>query len=233
MTNYQRNMNRRAMAKRLMILLIIISVVSLLVGFGVGYGVKTHITNRNAQKNATATTEQVGTNNHEYTLYGTYDNRHFTQEISLDWGSGDLDFQPLDCDMPIEHQEFLYYLCSGYNLDFALVMGLIETESTFTPGVVSKSNDYGYMQINEINHEWLTETIGVTDFLDPYQNMRAGCFILRQLFEKYQDTELVLMCYNLGETGATRLWQKDVFSTEYTESVLRNQKTFNEQLEGD
>lgn len=54
-------------------------------------------------------------------------------------------------------------------------------------------------------------------FTDPYQNIRAGVFVLRKLFERYQDTNMVLMAYNMGEDGADRLWEKGIYSTDYTE----------------
>ena len=89
------------------------------------------------------------------------------------------------------------------------------------------------MQINQINHQWLTDTLGVTDFTDPYQNIRAGVFVLRKLFERYQDTNMVLMSYNMGEDGAARLWEKGIYSTDYTEKILNYQTQFNEQLGGE
>lgn len=219
------------MAKRIIASWVIVAVVFSLVGGVSGYALKAHITAKDKQKDETQTSEQVQS---EFVVYGAYDDRIFTQEMSLDWGVGvgDLEFTPLDVAMDEEQQEFLFYLCAGYNLDFTLVMALIEHESSYRADIISKSNDYGLMQINTINHKWLTETIGVTDYLDPYQNMRAGCFILRKLFERYQEPELVLMCYNMGETGAGRLWDKGVFSTNYTQKVLTYQHQFNEQLEG-
>lgn len=217
------------MVKRIIASWVIVAVVFSLVGGVSGYALKTHITAKDKQKEETQTSEQVQS---EFVVYGAYDDRIFTQEMSLDWGVGDLEFTPLDVAMNEEQQEFLFYLCAGYNLDFTLVMALIEHESSYRADIVSKSNDYGLMQINTINHDWLTETIGVTDYTDPYQNMRAGCFILRKLFEKYQDADMVLMAYNMGETGASRLWEKGVFSTDYTESILNIQQKFNEQLEG-
>lgn len=213
------------MAKRIIASWVIIATVSSLVGGVSGYALKTHITANGKQKDETQTSEQVQS---EILVYGAYDDRIFTQEISLDWGVDDLEFTPLDVAMDEEQQEFLFYLCTGYNLDFTLVMALIEHESCYRADIISDTNDYGLMQINTINHEWLTETIGVTDYLDPYQNMRAGCFILRKLFEKYQDTDMVLMAYNMGETGASRLWKKSVFSTDYTESILNIQQRLNE-----
>lgn len=217
------------MVKRVLILIGVALVVGLVIGNVSGYALKTHITAKDKQKTEEHTLERDNT---ETLVYGAYDDRTFTQENSLDWGAGDLDFTPLDCKMPEEQQEFTYYLCTGYNIDFTLVMALIQNESSFDPAVVSETNDYGYMQINQINHQWLTDTLGVTDFTDPYQNIRAGVFVLRKLFERYQDTNMVLMAYNMGEDGAARLWEKGIYSTDYTEKILNYQTQFNEQLEG-
>lgn len=218
------------MVKRVLILIGAALGIGLVIGSVSGYTLKTHITAKNKEKSTERRLERSST---ETLVYGAYDNRTFTQEISLDWGAGDLDFTPLDCKMPEEQQEFTYYLCTGYNLDFTLVMALIQNESSFAPSVVSATHDYGYMQINEMNHQWLTDTLGVTDFTDPYQNIRAGVFVLRKLYERYQDTNMVLMAYNMGENGASRLWEKGIFETDYTQSILTIQEQFNDQLEGD
>lgn len=218
------------MVKRVLILIGVALGIGLVIGNVSGYALKTHITTKDKQKTEEQTLERSST---KTLVYGAYDDRTFTQEISIDWGAGDLDFTPLDCKMPEEQQEFTYYLCTGYNIDFTLVMALIQNESSFDPAVISKTNDYGYMQINQINQQWLTDTIGVTDFTDPYQNIRAGVFVLRKLFERYQDTNMVLMAYNMGEDGAARLWEKGIFETDYTQSILTIQEQFNDQLEGD
>lgn len=155
--------------------------------------------------------------------YGTIDGKTFNWGLSKDWTSGaELGFIPLEVELDEELQEFIYCLSYGYNIDYAFVMGLIETESTFNPSVISSTNDYGLMQINTVNHKWLTETIGVTDFLDPYQNTRSGIYILRNLFEKYEEPEKVLMAYNMGETGAKRLWNQGIYETNYTNKVIKN-----------
>lgn len=228
--NYSKNLRKADIAKRVILSWCVVAVVFSLIGGVSGYALKTHITAKQGSQHEMQTNiqEEVKT-----LVYGAYDDRIFTQEISLDWGAGDLDFMPLQCDMPQEEQEFLFYLCNGYNIDFCLVMAMIQVESEFDASAVSVTSDYGLMQINEINHDWLTNALGVTDYLDPYQNMRAGCYILRKLFERYQDTELVLMCYNMGENGASRLWENGIYSTDYTEQVLNQQHIFQEQLEGD
>lgn len=228
--NYSKNLRKVAMAKRVIISWVIAAAVGLSVGTLSGYAMKTHITTKDKQKEEMQTSEQV----EEKTLvFGAYDDRTFTQEISLDWGAGDLDFTPLDVPMSEEEQEFVFYLSQGYNIDFTLVMALIQHESSYRADVISSTNDYGLMQINKINHQFLTDTIGVTDFLDPYQNIRAGMFTLRKLFERYENTDMVLMCYNMGEDGAERLWSKGIYETDYTQSILTIQQQFNKELEGE
>ncbi|MCM1119345.1 MAG: transglycosylase SLT domain-containing protein [bacterium] len=228
--NYSKSIKRADIARRVILSWCVVAVVFLLIGGVSGYALKTHITAKQGGQDEKQTNIQA---EGKTLVYGAYDDRTFTQEIPLDWDAGDLDFVPLQCSMPQEEQEFLFYLCSGYNIDFCLVMAMIQTESKFDASAVSATDDYGLMQINQNNHDWLTETLGVTDYLDPYQNMRAGCYILRKLFERYQDTELVLMCYNMGENGASRLWENGIYHTDYTEQVLNCQRQYQEQLEGD
>lgn len=228
--NYSKNLRKTAMAKRVILMLGIAAFIGFVIGSVLGYILKTHLTAENEGKTEVQIIEQGQV---RPLIYGAYDDYSFTKEISIDWDVGDIDFIPIDCKMSEERQEFVYYLCSGYNLDFTLVMALIQHESNFNPSVISSTNDYGYMQINEINQDWLTETLGITDYTDPYQNIRAGTFVLRKLFERYQDTNMVLMAYNMGEKGASCLWRKGVFETEYTQSILTIQEQLNEQLEGD
>lgn len=163
--------------------------------------------------------------------YGTIDGKEFNSEISLNWGSDvEVGFVPLDVPMDEEMQEFIYCLSYGYNIEFPFVMALINCESSFRADVISGSNDYGLMQINTINHEWLSETLGVTDFLDPYQNTRSGIFILRKLFEKYEDPAKVLMAYNMGETGAGRLWEKGIFESNYSNKIMKTAAEYQQQI---
>ncbi len=228
--NYSKSFNRKSITKRLIILCVIVAVVSGLVGSIVGYAVRSHTTTKEGVKQSQSINGRVSD---EFAVYGAYDDRVFTKEISLDWETGDRDFIKFDVKMVLIEQEYLFYLCKGYNLDYSLMMAVIQVESDFDKDLISNTNDYGYMQINKMNHAELTKILGVTDYLDPEQNMRAGCYIFRKLFEKYQQPNLVLMAYNMGETGAGRLWKQGVYSTDYTEKVLQCQKQFNEKLEGD
>lgn len=153
--------------------------------------------------------------------YGTRDGRYITENggLTFNYELGS-EFEPLECALPVELQEFTYYLCEAYYIDFEFVMALMYTESSFNADVVSGTNDYGLMQINKCNHAELTEALGITNFTEPYQNIRAGLYILRRLFEKYDEPALVCMAYNMGEYGASTLWDKGVYETSYSIKVL-------------
>ena len=218
--NYQKQIKRKEIAKRIIISWVVVGVICFFVGFLVCWLIL-HIP---FERSVDETTEQK-----EFTVYGAYDDRCFTSEISLDW-CPDEEFEPLDCDLDKETQEFVYYLCKGYDIDFTLVMAIMQAESSFRPELISKTGDYGLMQINKENHEWITKTIGVTNYLDPKENVRAGCFIIRKLFEKYQKSEMVLMAYHFGEHGAKTLWNEGVYECKYSQTVMEYQKQFNEQV---
>lgn len=150
--------------------------------------------------------------------YGTRDGKALTDEGALVLESSD--FVPLECGLPEEIQEYTYYLCEAYYIDFDFVMALMYSESSFRADIVSDTSDYALMQINAVNHKELSDKLGITDFTDPYQNIRAGLYILRGLFEKYDDAAKVLMAYNMGDYGASVLWEKGICSTTYTNKVL-------------
>lgn len=221
--NYSKSIKKTSIAKRILISWLIVAIIFSLVGILIG-SLISHGSDKATEPEAEAETET------EILIYGQYDGRIFNGEMSMDWG-GDLNFVPLDVPMDEDLQEFIFYLSAGYNIDFTLVMAMIQQESGFQADVISGSNDYGLMQINKINHPYITETLGITDFLEPYNNVRSGMFILRKLFEKYETPEKTLMAYNMGETGASRLWEQGIFETNYSKKVLQYQQQFIEELE--
>ena len=46
--------------------------------------------------------------------------------------------------------------------------------------------------------------------------------MLKDLFNKYESAEKVLMAYNLGETGAKNLWEKGVYETDYSVKIIKS-----------
>lgn len=151
-------------------------------------------------------------------LYGTRDGKTLTDDGVLIVKSEE--FTPLECGLSEELQEYTFYLCQAYYIDFEFVMALMYTESAFKTDVISGTNDYGLMQLNTCNHKELTDKLGITDFIEPYQNIRGGVYLLRRLFEKYDEPALVCMAYNMGEYGASVLWDNGVYETAYSNKVL-------------
>ena len=126
-------------------------------------------------------------------------------------------------DCPLDHdlQDYIRDLCIENDVPMDLVIAMISVESSFRPNVVSGTNDYGLMQINKINHEWLSEEYSITDFLDPYQNVFCGITIIAEHLKKTDGgIELALMRYNCGATGAKRLWDKGIYHTDYTRKIM-------------
>ena len=142
------------------------------------------------------------------------------------------EIQPrIDCRLDDETQQMIVEKCAEYNIDFAFTMAVMFRESSFRPNVISSDgSDYGLMQINKINHERLSEELGITNFLDPEQNVTAGLYMLQDLFEKYEDPAKVLMAYNMGETGAKRYWNKGIYSTDYAEDILQQADIYNAEI---
>lgn len=134
---------------------------------------------------------------------------------------------PLDEDL----QDYIWTLCCDYGISdkYELVYAVIKKESSFHPDSISATDDYGLMQINVSNHTWLSSRLGATDFLDPYQNVHCGIYMLASLLHKYETTD-ALMIYNMGSRGAIPLWECGIHSTNYTDIVMKYYKQFTENI---
>ena len=143
----------------------------------------------------------------------------------------DIKVQPprIDCRLDDETQQMILERCEELNLDFPFVMAVIFKESSFRPNADSGSS-VGLMQINRMNHDWLSKELDISNFFDPEQNVKAGTYILKGLFDKYEDPAKVLMCYNMGESGAKRLWKKGIYMSKYAEGVLQQTEIYKQEI---
>lgn len=140
-------------------------------------------------------------------------------------GSQDVPHDPVDTWEPIEEiplsdalQRAIFDACELRKVDMALVLGVIERESTFRPDAVNGACR-GLMQIHSINHGWLMDDEGI----DPttYEgNIHAGTLMISRHLDEYGDVHLALMAYNCGEAGARKLWSKGIYSTRYSRAVV-------------
>lgn len=124
--------------------------------------------------------------------------------------------------VPLSHnlQRYIYEVCADENVPVSLVIAMIDQESKFDPEAVSETEDYGLMQINTINHEWLAEEYRTADMLDPYQNVFCGIKMIGSYIQNYKDYSSALMAYNMGDYGAKKAWENGIKSTSYSEGIL-------------
>ncbi len=122
--------------------------------------------------------------------------------------------------LDIEYQDFLYEMCVKYKISehYELIMAQMYHESRFNPNAYSGTNDYGLMQINIQNHDWLSEKFGKSDFFDPYLSIESGVYMMSQYLEKYDDVQKALVCYNSGESKV----KQGTYSTSYSCCVVED-----------
>ena len=120
--------------------------------------------------------------------------------------------------LPYDLQELMQDYCEVYNVPYALALAIAEVETHFDPDAVSPTHDYGLMQINQVNHEWL-QGLGMNP-LTHAGNIEAGLYIIGGYLDTYGDTEMALMAYNNGPGGARKLWDAGTYQTDYTRKVM-------------
>lgn len=117
-----------------------------------------------------------------------------------------------DVPLDLDTQKEIIKICSEYDFSYELILGMISVESTFRPGIIGDGgNSFGLMQIQP---RWWSETIereGVTNLLDPLQNIRCGCAILRELKNKYGTEYRALQAYNTGRPDTNNGYAEKVY----------------------
>ncbi len=125
-------------------------------------------------------------------------------------------------DVPLEPklQAYIKELCDNYNVDMSLVIAIIGQESNYNPAMVGDNgNSIGLMQIQPQHHQTRMDRLGVTDLLDPYQNVTVGINLLAELLAEEKGFEWAVTAYNAG-TNAADYNQTIGITNEYAESVL-------------
>ena len=118
-------------------------------------------------------------------------------------------------DIPLddEVQEHVFSLCEEKGIDPEIVFAMIWRESRYQADVIGDNGkSFGLMQVQERLHKDRMERLGVTDLLDPIQNVTVGIDYLSELYSKYGDIAQALVAYNSGSYRGT--------VTNYAKSVL-------------
>ena len=123
----------------------------------------------------------------------------------------------------VELQQYAYEQCKSQGIPFDIFMGLMWKESKYDINAVSKDGrDKGICQIRESCHKEELERLGITDIMDPKQNIKAAVHILAPYVRQYEkeSMHLALMCYNQGKGGAKTFWHRGIYSTNYSRDIV-------------
>ena len=101
-----------------------------------------------------------------------------------------------------------------FNVDPALILAVVKTESSFRPEVVSRAGAKGLMQITPDTFDFICYKGGfdgycIDDLFNPEINIRLGTFFLSYLIEDFNgELQVALAAYNAGRGSAIR-WLSD------------------------
>ncbi|MGN0470033.1 MAG: lytic transglycosylase domain-containing protein [Acutalibacteraceae bacterium] len=114
---------------------------------------------------------------------------------------------------PLKYQDEVKAASEKYNIDEALIYGVIKTESNFNPDAVSHAGAIGLMQITPETFEWIQTYYKDDDYtVDDLQNYRVnidyGTHILSILMDMYGCEDTAICAYNAG-IGRVDGWLED------------------------
>jgi soluble lytic murein transglycosylase-like protein len=88
-----------------------------------------------------------------------------------------------------------------HHVDAALIRAVIQTESNWNSGALSRKGAGGLMQLIPTT----AQRFGASDLFNPQQNIDAGVRYLKTLLERYNgNLDLALAAYNAGEGAVDR-----------------------------
>lgn len=129
-------------------------------------------------------------------------------------------------DVPLSEdlQDYIFEVCETYEIDPAVVVAVIWKESTYKASAMGDNGKaYGLMQVQPRWHRDRMKRLGVTDLLDPYQNILVGVDYLAELYHDRGSMKWALMAYNGGPDYANRMTRAGRVSS-YASAVLKKSK---------
>jgi hypothetical protein len=128
-------------------------------------------------------------------------------------------------DVPLtkELQDHIFAECEKHGIDPAIVIAMCYRESSYNASAVGDNGrSFGLMQIQKRYHEERMERLGVTDLLDPKQNVTVGIDFLAELLDRYNgDVAKALVAYNRGHY-AGEITQYALNVVETAEGLMTN-----------
>lgn len=120
----------------------------------------------------------------------------------------------------------IFEIAPQYDISPFMLMAMIERESNYQPNATNGQYK-GLLQISERWHGSRMKELGVSDLYDPAGNIAVACSYLKDLYDLYEDQELVLMCYSMDNSKAMDLWRKGQVSV-YATAVIDRMRELEE-----
>lgn len=131
----------------------------------------------------------------------------------------------------------MYDASRRYDVDYRLVLAVMDAESNFRHDVVSDAGAIGIMQVKPIVAREFSEEVGIPYERDvlhcPHANVRFGVYYLSWLSRHYDNEYAVLYAYNVGYTRARQNMQRNSEpKTWFTRKVMEEYERNRSRLPG-
>lgn len=119
-----------------------------------------------------------------------------------------------DVPLSVEIQDHIFAVSKEYDIKPSIIIAIIQKESNFDPTVMGDGgNSYGLMQVQPRWHSDRMAKLGVTDLLDPCQNITVAVDYLAECIRLGDGSlDWALMAYNGGPSYANDLWARNEIS---------------------
>lgn len=101
----------------------------------------------------------------------------------------------------LDHIEYIYETARDLQLPIDIIFRLIQQESGFNPTALSHKGAYGYMQLMPLTYRYYHTKLFGTTFIEEhcsYKNIYIGLYMLKELYQYWNNWKLTLASYNAG-----------------------------------